>query len=85
MRAVQHVRFHLFRLQCAGLHQRAEVAFVRAARRVQRHPADDGGVSAEYATQIINGWLAYARVGNTYKMSKEMLKSFEEFNIKFYS
>jgi len=39
-------------------------------------------ITAEYAIQSINGWLAYAKVGNTYKMRKEMLKPFEEFNIK---
>jgi len=39
-------------------------------------------VSADYAVQSLNGWLAYAEVGNTYKMRKKMLKSFEEFNIK---
>lgn len=39
-------------------------------------------VTAEYAIQSLNGWLAYAEVGNTYKMRKKMLKPFEEFNIK---
>lgn len=39
-------------------------------------------VSIEYATQSLNGWLAYAEVGNTYRLRKEMLKPFEEFRIK---
>ncbi len=39
-------------------------------------------VSTEYAIQNLNGWLAYAKVGNTYKMRKKILKQFEEFDIK---
>ncbi len=39
-------------------------------------------VSTDYVTQSLNGWLAYAKVGNTYKTRKEMLKPFEDFNIK---
>jgi hypothetical protein len=39
-------------------------------------------VSTEYAIQSLNGWLAYAKVGNTYRMRKEMLKPFKDFNIK---
>jgi retron-type reverse transcriptase len=39
-------------------------------------------VSAEYTIQSLNGWLAYAKVGNTYRMRKKMLKPFEEFRIK---
>lgn len=39
-------------------------------------------VSTDYVVQSINGWLACAKVGNTYKMRREMLKQFKEFNIK---
>jgi len=39
-------------------------------------------VSTDYAIQSLNGWLAYAKVGNTYRMRKKMLKPFEEFRIK---
>ncbi|MEM7819117.1 MAG: hypothetical protein QW403_03180 [Candidatus Aenigmatarchaeota archaeon] len=39
-------------------------------------------VSTEYTTQSINGWLAYAKVGNTCNLRKKMLKQFKEFNIK---
>ena len=56
----------------------------KATKRLQQLHSllEEGKVSADYVTQSLNGWSAYAKVGNTYRMRKEMLKPFEKFNIK---
>jgi len=56
----------------------------KATKRLQQlhNLSKEQRVSTEYAIQSLNGWLAYAEIGNTYRMRKEMLKPFEEFNIK---
>lgn len=56
----------------------------KATKRLQQLYSllEEGEVSTEYVTQSLNGWSAYAKVGNSYRVRKEMLKPFKEFNIK---
>lgn len=56
----------------------------KAVKRLQQLYSllEEEKLPADYVIQSLNGWLAYAKVGNTYKMRRVMLKPFEEFNIR---